>query len=354
MTAKVRRWTAAAVGVALLGGGVVAATSAQASPDLPARSAEQLLVDIQSPTTRTFSGTVQTTTDLGLPTLPTTQTGDTSGLTGLLTGTHTLRVWNDGDTRSRVSVIGNNAETSVIRSGADVWTYASADRSATHTRLTTPTTPQHPQPSGAATTPEQAAQQVLAAVGPSTSVTTRGASRVAGRPAYDLVFTPAAGEKTLVRSAQVAIDAETHLVLQVTVDAVDAKDHAVQIGFTSLTYATPDAKLFTFSAPSGTTVKEQPAPEASKQGQGGTSAEKPKVVGDGWDTVLVEKVGTLPADTSAQGQQAKQLLESLPRVSGSWGSGRLLQGTLFSAVLTDDGRLAVGAVPADQLFSALG
>ncbi|MPN50173.1 hypothetical protein SDC9_197799 [bioreactor metagenome] len=71
---------------------------------------------------------------------------------------------------------------------------------------------------------------------------------------------------------------------------------------------------------------------------------------------MVQKVGTLPtgSDTSTQTQQAQQMLDALPKVSGSWGSGRLLQGTLFSAVLTDDGRVAVGAVPADQLYAALG
>jgi hypothetical protein len=47
------------------------------------------------------------------------------------------------------------------------------------------------------------------------------------------------------------------------------------------------------------------------------------------------------------------MLELLPRVSGSWGSGHLLEGKLFSAVLTDDGRVAVGAVTPQTLYAAL-
>jgi hypothetical protein len=47
------------------------------------------------------------------------------------------------------------------------------------------------------------------------------------------------------------------------------------------------------------------------------------------------------------------MLQALPPVSGSWGSGHLLQGTLFSAVLTNDGRVAVGAVPPRMLYDAL-
>ena len=51
--------------------------------------------------------------------------------------------------------------------------------------------------------------------------------------------------------------------------------------------------------------------------------------------------------------QLEQILRQLPQVSGDWGSGRLLAGTAFSAVLTDDGRLAVGSVTPEVLYAAL-
>ena len=44
--------------------------------------------------------------------------------------------------------------------------------------------------------------------------------------------------------------------------------------------------------------------------------------------------------------------EVLPRVDGEWGSGRLLTSRLFSALLTDDGRLLVGAVEPGLLEQA--
>jgi hypothetical protein len=47
------------------------------------------------------------------------------------------------------------------------------------------------------------------------------------------------------------------------------------------------------------------------------------------------------------------VLKSLPTVSGSWGSGTLLRSALFSVVLTDDGRVAIGAVPPSVLYDAL-
>jgi len=58
--------------------------------------------------------------------------------------------------------------------------------------------------------------------------------------------------------------------------------------------------------------------------------------------------------TTGTDQQAKALLDSLPAVSGSWGKGRLLSTTLLTAVITDDGRVAVGAVVPDALYRALG
>jgi hypothetical protein len=65
--------------------------------------------------------------------------------------------------------------------------------------------------------------------------------------------------------------------------------------------------------------------------------------------VVVTKVPQ-DADTG----QLDTVLNSLkPARTGSWGGGREFEGTAFSAVLTDDGRLAIGAVAPDLLYAAL-
>jgi hypothetical protein len=70
------------------------------------------------------------------------------------------------------------------------------------------------------------------------------------------------------------------------------------------------------------------------------------VVGEGWSSVVVAKFDST-TDLS-------QVTNSLPRESGSsWGSGWLLTGKAFSAVITDDGRVAAGAVMPAQLYRAL-
>jgi len=46
------------------------------------------------------------------------------------------------------------------------------------------------------------------------------------------------------------------------------------------------------------------------------------------------------------------LLKSGTRVSGSWGSGRLLQTSLVSVLITDGGRAYAGAVQPSVLYAA--
>jgi len=59
------------------------------------------------------------------------------------------------------------------------------------------------------------------------------------------------------------------------------------------------------------------------------------------------------AGTDATARQLATLLKALPATSGSWGSGHVLEGTLFSAVVSDDGRVAIGAVAPESLYAAL-
>jgi hypothetical protein len=76
---------------------------------------------------------------------------------------------------------------------------------------------------------------------------------------------------------------------------------------------------------------------------------EPTVVGSGWSSVMITRGGVgqqVPAEMQG-------LIRSLPAISGSWGSGRVLEGTLFSMVIADDGRVAVGAVPPKRVGAAL-
>jgi hypothetical protein len=200
-------------------------------------------------------------------------------------------------------------------------------------------------------TPQQAAEKALAAIDPSTRVSTDPTDTVAGRPAYQLTLVPR-DPRSLVGSVRIAIDGAIHVPTRVQVYARGSATPAFEVGFTSLSTATPDPSVFGFTPPPGATVKEGTRPGADLAdrpavGQSGM----PDVVGRGWTSVLVAR---MPTDEQASGRSGPgAMLDALPRVSGAWGSGHLLRTALLSAVLTDDGRVAVGAVPPQLLYDAL-
>ncbi len=68
---------------------------------------------------------------------------------------------------------------------------------------------------------------------------------------------------------------------------------------------------------------------------------------------MVSKTGSAAPSATGEPGEMGALLQQLPRVQGDWGSGRVLAGTAFSVVLTDDGRMAAGAVKPQLLYDAL-
>lgn len=366
------RWLVpAAVTVAVVGGGAAARAIAAAEPDLPARTAAQLLVDLQSASLDGLSGTVRTNAELGLPELPGLASSDGPDLTGLVTGSRTLRVWHSGPDRTRVAVLGTLGESDIVRNGRDLWRWDSRSRVAQHTVLdaddagTARATP----PTG---TPQETADLALKAIDPSTAVRTGTNATVAGRSAYELILAPRDGA-SLVGEIRLAIDATQHLPLRVQVFARGGGEPAYEVAFTQISFDRPDDAQFAFTPPPGTEVREstdrpgeaagRPAGEPAGAATG-AAADKVRRVGQGWTTVFV---GTLPADGAARPDRTRPdstrpdvdgragvdaLLATLPRVSGDWGSGRLLSGKLFSVLITDDNRILAGAVAPEKLYEA--
>lgn len=346
-SSRTLRWAVPVVAAAVVAGTVVGTSvlpsaSADSRPsDLAPRTAAQLLADLGSARTTALSGTVVQTSRLGLPELP--GAGGTTGPASLATGSHTLRVWADGAERQRVALLGTLAEYDVVRSGRDVWTYSSGKDEAVHYTLPAQEAgTAAPAPATAPKTPAEAADAALAAIDPTTEVTTQSAVRVAGRPARLLVLTPR-DTTTLVGSVRLAVDAATSAPLRVQVFSTkDAARPAVELGFTDVTFTRPDADVFAFTAPPGATVVEKAAPTAPATRPARPEGAAPTVLGTGWSRIAVLSGADL---TPAQQQQVGQLTRRLPE-------GRLLTTALVSALLTDDGRLLVGAVTPAALRAA--
>lgn len=354
------RWLAPLALLGLISGtGLVVANTANAGSNLPPRTARQLLASVSAAKVDSLSGTVVQRSDLGLPEIPGTGGSDGSNLSSLVSGNHTMKVWFAGPDRARLQLLGRLGESDVIRNRTDLWAWSSTDNTATHRSMTAQQRKDANRqlPAQAATTPSQAAARVLAAVDPTTEVTPASNSTVAGRNAYELILRPK-DTSSLIQSVHLAIDGATSIPLRVQVIA--GSRTVFDVEYTSISFARPDAAQFAFNPPPGVKVTRVPAAKPGsdatkpKPGDHGSAAhrstgDKPKIVGTGWTAVAVSK---LPAG-QATGQLGS-VLRSLPRVSGSsWGSGRLFAGPAFSAVVTDDGRLAIGAVRPEKLYSAL-
>jgi outer membrane lipoprotein-sorting protein len=350
-----RSWVGAGLGAALVGavgvGLLVAPAGASAAPPLPPVSPEDLVTSVMTANPGALNGTVAVENGLGLPALP--------QLPQLANGTSSARVWSGGDGRGRVALPSSDGERTLVSDGTTRWSYDSTDRTATRAPADGPDGQAPGGPAGRpgapdpAADPTTAATQTIATLRQSSTVSVVGTEEVAGRPAYTLVLTPLPTERTLLREVRVAVDAEKRLPLQLTVLAQGQGEPALQVGFSDITFGPQDPGLFAFTPPPGTTVRDAPARDAARP-----DGAEPTRLGEGWDTVLV---GRAPAAGAQQpGTQQPGRPEGAPDlsalgtpVSGTWGAGRQITTAVATVIVTDDGRIAAGAVPPQVLTEAL-
>lgn len=319
------------------------ARGAAADPTLPPLTPAELLGKVAAAQVDGLSATFEQRSDLGLPALPSDlgEAGDElSTMLSLLTGTHTVRVWAAGEDKAKVALVDGSTESSLTRNGQDLWAWSSSKQEAVHSTLPEPS----PRPAGTPTSPAAAIKDLLAKLEPTTDVVTSGTGYVAGRAVYQLVLSPK-DDASLVSQVRVSIDAEKFLPLGVRVIADDGLD-AVTVAATSIDFAVPADSVFDFQPPAGVKVTERKA-EADQPNV--KAPAKPKTSGTGWATVAVMDLPEPRTDD----EQAKVLLDSLPVVSGEWGRGRLFSTSLVNAVISDDGRVAVGSVVPERLYEAL-
>ena len=330
-----------------------------------------------------LSGTITETASLGLPALPSGLPSELSGGgTSLLAGSHTVQVWYAGPDHFRLALPQSMSEDDLVRNGASMWLWDSAANTVTH--LSVPASGPAPAFPAMPVTPQQAARQALAEAGPATVVRVDPAVTVAGQAAYQLVLAPRSG-RSLIGQVRIAIDSQHRVPLRVQVFARGAATPAAQIGFTAVSFGRPPAADYAFTPPAGARVTQPPRGAASP----GTAARTAsgltsdvRVIGTGWLTVaslpessLAELSGSaggdlLPfrhsASAEAPGSAAPshpgaapagsllgELLNSAPRVSGSWGSGRLIRTSLLSILVTSTGQVLIGAVTPAVLYHAV-
>ncbi|MEV6930032.1 hypothetical protein AB0M46_36880 [Dactylosporangium sp. NPDC051485] len=353
----VLRWAVpAAAAVAVVGAGVAAKTLAVAAePDLPPRTAAQLLVDLQTARLDGLSGTVVERADLGLPAIP-LLTGDQSAkLSSLVAGKHTLRVWYSGPDKARVSLLGTQGQSDIIHNGNDTWIWDSQAKEAQHFTGSPGDGDKpgaRPTPTDLPTSPQEAADLALKAIDPTTQVTIGNSAKIAGRNAYELVLRPR-DTASLVGEVRLAVDAQEKLPLRVQVLPRGTANPAFEVAFTQVSFTRPDNAEFAFNPPAGTKVTEgngaaKAAQEQQEQQHAGATGEKPKtaVVGTGWTSVLVLRTSGAGADANADDtKKVQDAIGQLPTGNG----GRTFNSKLVSVLFTDDGRVLIGSVTPEKL-----
>ncbi|WP_406061129.1 DUF2092 domain-containing protein [Streptomyces sp. NBC_01077] len=382
----------AVAGVAAATIGLVPALAASGDPDLPEITAQQLIEKIAASDTQTLSGTFRISTDLGLPLDGLTSAlggigGGAGGgssvdpsekLTELISGSHTLRIAADGPERQKLTLLDGSDEYSLIHNGNDVWAYDSKSNEVFHEKAPagTDAPDAHEVPKGKELpgTPKQLADEVLKAAGDTTSITVDGTAKVAGRDAYQLVIKPKQAGST-VESVKIAVDAANGTPLKFTLASVEGGKPVVDAGFTKVDFSKPAASDFTFKAPEGAKVTEGAAEKAAEEADGakenpfgdelpgglgdafglGAGSDKGgvNVIGEGWTTIAKIDSGAPAPKTDEAPKEFQGLLDSLgDKVTGKFGSGTVFKTKIVNALLTDDGKVYVGAVTKDALVNA--
>jgi outer membrane lipoprotein-sorting protein len=373
MTRNWLRWIPAVAVPAVIAGGVlVGSLPASAVDPLPARTAQEVLAMIAQHQEKSLSGTLEQTSELGLPQLPKAgpEAGspDTAWLE-LLSGPHTARIYLDGPENARIQVMDRMAERNAVKHGKELWFYNSRDNTAAHAQLPAGAERERTGP-GSVRTPEELAATLLAKLEKTSDVTVGADVRVAGRSAYNLVLTPKS-TATLMGSIAISVDGESGLPLGVELKARGQAEPAFSVVFTDLSLDAPDASVFDFRPPPGATVKEIPVRERSVEGSVPPSAKglepkdsHPSVSGTGWESVIELPSGSWPPDSAPAGPPSTD--RELPGATGSGSGagalleqatvpvpgGKLLSTALVNVLILDDGRAFAGSVPLERLQSA--
>jgi len=399
--ARRARWAVPSVVAVVVAGAFVGpALVANADTDLPDLTPAQLLDKVAAAAPTALSGTAVYTARLGLPEIP---LGEMAGAdpVNLLGGSSTLRVWTDGTERSRVALLGATSEYSVVTDGPEAWTYSSDDEEVVHYALSAADRARFdaldrqaregrlPGVHGELPTPQEAGRDALARAQEHSSVTVTDPTTVAGRAAYQVVVDPKSST-TLVDRVVVAIDARTWTPLRVQAwSTSDSGAPALELGFTDVSFTEPSDSVLSFTPPPGASQRDVvvPLPTAgdlarahAQKDAAGALPDGVTVTGTGWDTVvelsdvdLADLVAGDPADV-AQGfrktfgsKGAQELYQKWVPADGEGpvpdldtaalydslttpvDGGRVLRSALLSALVLDDGRVLVGAVPVDVL-----
>lgn len=410
---KMKRWAPALAVSTVIAVGTFAIPLQASAVDLPDLTPKQVMLLMDKKITG-FSGTIVKTSDLGLPALEISsmmskdmvaemeekmpdgfeefipslieQNAITQAVE-LISGTHKIRVY-ASELGARIQVLDPMSQRDLIVNENEMWTYDAKNASATTAKFEDKISAADKTKLEAEakasfqeyatklqldiSNPEAVADYLMDMIGETTAVSVGKEHRIAGRSAYQLIAKPKA-QNSLIESVYVSVDSETGMALDVKVYSIEQDAPAFQVGFESISFATPDASLFTFTPPVGTTVetlempaeleaelealkKEYEAKYSTKQFTESDFAAKkaeleakyadqpkPEMIGKGWESVIY--LPAVPKEVPMAMLENELFADLLAQVPG----GKVFSTPVANVLITDAGKVYAGAVTIEFL-----
>jgi outer membrane lipoprotein-sorting protein len=391
------RWIPAVLAPALIATTAIGlSVSANATVDLPDKSASQILQLVNTNPDIAFSGRVVKKAQLGLPPMnimpdisqsmideaaknmpeemmdflpQASAQGSIALALEFAAGTHRANIYVDGVDKARVQVLDMLSERNFIRNGSDLWFYDASKQVVKHSVISASDEDEAKNQALAlwnanstklpfdVTSPAAVADYFLAQAGKDTVFTVGSDAKVAGRGVYQLNMSPKSSG-SLVESIALSIDAATGLPLAVSVKAVSESAPAFEITFESISFEKPDAANFNFVVPAGAKVEKVALPSKqdleknsgkalTEEDEKLASAELEKLMAQGWAAVVEIPADKVPAEISAL--KANKLYTELTK---SVAGGRIFTTALMNIFFADDGRIFAGSVTQQRLLEA--
>ena len=403
MSRNRRRWVPAVLAPVLVAGSVFGfSVQANASIDLPDKSASQILQMINTNPDIAFSGRIVKKASMGLPPMnivpdisqsmidemakkmpkemsdflpKASAQGELALALEFFAGTHTANLYVDGVEKARLQVLDLLSERDYIRNGNELWSYDAGKSLAQHSVVSEAEVANAEaeartffKANGGKlpfdyTSPAAVAEYVLNEAGKYSTITVASDIKIADRGAYQITITPK-GNQSLVASATLSIDAATGLPLAARVMAVGQSTPAFEVAFETITFTKPAASNFEFTPPAGTRVQEVAAPtkadvlreltKATEGKQVPTEAEVEKLANakledlatQGWGAVAIVPAAEVPAELRALQVNNNLYKELTKPVAG----GRVFSSALMNIFFADNGDVYAGSVTVARLL----
>jgi outer membrane lipoprotein-sorting protein len=363
----------ASIGVASLGAALVTPSLASAQdPTLPVVSRVQLVQNMLSAKPTPFSGTLVVTSNL-FGSVSSLASSALPGVT-LPQGTATVNLWRGLKDQLRAQLLNSTSERDLYVNGPNAWLWDSSTMSAVHLIASGSQPTEDSVPKDFSPTkldPAVIAKDLLANLSPYVNVSIGQNNYVGGQPVYDLQLQPL-DSSSLVRTINIYVDANNWRVVGVDVISTSSSVPVLSSEFSTISFSTPSASVFSFTPPEGakvttkvltfpernSTATESPATLSKKQlGSQMTErflsskgAEKPKLFGSGLTSVVVSAPGAFQSLQAEAGSKYRALFTQVfTSYQTPFGEGKVLSTPLFNVMVLPNGQIVAGAVTLNQL-----